>query len=101
MLTCPDAAVMVVLSSPLWCCAPQARVLAANRKPLYCTLRTRKRCAVLDADGKLRRVHHILNECVVDRSGWLTPSQAFIKYQQLTSTGLQSNIHWTQCVRCV
>lgn len=45
----------------------QARVLAANRKPLYCTLRTRKRCAVLDGDGQLKRVHHILNECVVDR----------------------------------
>jgi NAD+ kinase len=51
------------------CCLlpPQARVLAANRKPLYCTLRTRKRCAVLDGEGRLLRVHHILNECVVDR----------------------------------
>jgi hypothetical protein len=48
-------------------CCCQARVLAANRKPLYCTLRTRKRCAVLDSAGQLKRVHHILNECVVDR----------------------------------
>lgn len=47
--------------------ALQARVLAANRRPLYCTLRTRKRCAVLDNNGQLKRVHHILNECVVDR----------------------------------
>lgn len=42
-------------------------MLAANRRPLYCTLRTRKRCAVLDNNGQLKRVHHILNECVVDR----------------------------------
>lgn len=54
-----------------------ARVLAANRKPLYCTLRTRKRCAVLDADGKLRRVHHILNECVVDRGAF--PSSVYLE----------------------
>jgi hypothetical protein len=43
------------------------RVLAANRQPLYCTLRTRKRCAVLNSAGDLLRVHHILNECVIDR----------------------------------
>eukprot|EP00878_Enallax_costatus_P016953 GHUV01017796.1.p1 GENE.GHUV01017796.1~~GHUV01017796.1.p1 ORF type:complete len:392 (+),score=79.94 GHUV01017796.1:503-1678(+) len=43
------------------------RVLAANRQPLYCTLRTRKRCVVLDRAGHQLRVHHILNECVVDR----------------------------------
>lgn len=52
---------------PLPCVLLQARVLAANRRPLYCTLRTRKRCAVLDSNGELKRVHHILNECVIDR----------------------------------
>jgi hypothetical protein len=45
------------------------RVLAANQEPLYCTLRTRKRCAVLNSAGDLLRVHHILNECVIDRWG--------------------------------
>lgn len=54
-----------------------ARVLAANRKPLYCTLRTRKRCAVLDSAGQLKRVHHILNECVVDRGAF--PSSVYLE----------------------
>jgi hypothetical protein len=49
------------------CRACLQRVLAANRQPLYCTLRTRKRCAVLNSAGDLLRVHHILNECVIDR----------------------------------
>ncbi|KAK9804759.1 hypothetical protein WJX72_003791 [[Myrmecia] bisecta] len=42
------------------------RVLAANDEPVFCTLRTRKRCEVY-WDGQLQRVHHVLNECLVDR----------------------------------
>ncbi|WIA28762.1 hypothetical protein OEZ86_011295 [Tetradesmus obliquus] len=52
-------------------------VLAANREHLYCTLRTRKRCAVLNAAGELLRVHHILNECVIDRGAF--PSSVFLE----------------------
>jgi NAD+ kinase len=52
-------------------------VLAANRKPLFCTLRTRKRCAVLGADGAVKRVHHILNEAVLDRGAF--PSSVFLE----------------------
>lgn len=42
------------------------RVLAANQDPVFCTLRTRKRCEVF-WEGQLQRVHHVLNECLVDR----------------------------------
>jgi NAD+ kinase len=43
------------------------RVLAANSQPLYCTLRTRKRCEVFNAAGERVREHQILNEAVIDR----------------------------------
>eukprot|EP00879_Flechtneria_rotunda_P020439 GHRR01021504.1.p1 GENE.GHRR01021504.1~~GHRR01021504.1.p1 ORF type:complete len:432 (+),score=133.73 GHRR01021504.1:71-1297(+) len=46
------------------------RVLGANQEPVYCTLRTRKRCALLDNGGKQLRVHHILNECTIDRGAF-------------------------------
>ncbi|KAL0041291.1 hypothetical protein WJX77_011249 [Trebouxia sp. C0004] len=42
------------------------RVLAANQDPVFCTLRTRKRCEVY-WEGQLQRVHHVLNECLIDR----------------------------------
>eukprot|EP00891_Asterochloris_glomerata_P006042 jgi/Astpho2/6042/Aster-03996 len=42
------------------------RVLRANEDPVFCTLRTRKRCEVY-WEGQLQRVHHVLNECLVDR----------------------------------
>jgi NAD+ kinase len=42
-------------------------VLAANSEPLYCTLRTRKRCEVFSAGGDKVREHQILNEAVIDR----------------------------------
>lgn len=45
------------------------RVLDANKHALYCTLRTRKRCEVY-FDGVLQRVHHVLNECVIDRGAF-------------------------------
>lgn len=45
------------------------RVLAANTTPLFCTLRTRKRCQVSDGAGGVLAVHHVLNEAVVDRWG--------------------------------
>ena len=58
-----------------------SRVLAANAQPLYCTLRSRKRCEVLapvgDDDGggggggmRVVAVHHVLNEVVIDRCVW-------------------------------
>ncbi|EFJ48692.1 hypothetical protein VOLCADRAFT_117441 [Volvox carteri f. nagariensis] len=45
------------------------RVLDTNSQPLYCTLRTRKRCEVV-YDGRLEAVHHVLNECVLDRGAF-------------------------------
>ncbi|KAI8469594.1 MAG: ATP-NAD kinase-like domain-containing protein [Monoraphidium minutum] len=44
-----------------------SRVLAANSAPLYCTLRTRKRCEVYDAAGVKVAEHHVLNDAVIDR----------------------------------
>lgn len=46
-----------------------SRVISANTNPLYCTLRTRKRCEVYVPGEHKHRVHHVLNECVIDRSG--------------------------------
>ncbi|KXZ51462.1 hypothetical protein GPECTOR_12g425 [Gonium pectorale] len=45
------------------------RVLDTSAEPLFCTLRTRKRCEVV-YDGQLEAVHHVLNECVVDRGAF-------------------------------
>jgi hypothetical protein len=42
-------------------------VLAANSSQLFCTLRSRKRCELLDDSGALIRELHVLNECVIDR----------------------------------
>ncbi|KAK9832689.1 hypothetical protein WJX81_000190 [Elliptochloris bilobata] len=42
------------------------RVLAADTAPVFCTLRTRRRCEVVWG-GQVQRVHHVLNECLVDR----------------------------------
>ncbi|BDA49473.1 NAD(H) kinase 1 [Coccomyxa sp. Obi] len=42
------------------------RVLSATELPVFCTLRTRKRCE-LYRDGQLHAVHHVLNECLIDR----------------------------------
>jgi NAD+ kinase len=44
-------------------------VLAANSSPLFCTLRSRKRCELLDDSGALLKELHVLNECVIDRWG--------------------------------
>lgn len=44
-----------------------SRVLGANSRPLYCTLRTRKRCEVFDAAGARTCAHHVLNDAVIDR----------------------------------
>jgi ATP-NAD kinase C-terminal domain len=52
---------------PMMCRQCLERVLAARTEPLFCTLRTRKRCTVLGANGDCLRVHHVLNECVIDR----------------------------------
>lgn len=54
------------------------RVLDAGSKPLHCTLRTRKRCEVRHGNGsgadalqpQLQRVHHVLNECTIDRGSF-------------------------------
>ncbi|KAG2484825.1 hypothetical protein HYH03_016392 [Edaphochlamys debaryana] len=45
------------------------RVLDTSSQPLFCTLRTRKRCEVV-YDGQLEAVHHVLNECVLDRGAF-------------------------------
>ncbi|GLC37249.1 hypothetical protein PLESTB_001143800 [Pleodorina starrii] len=45
------------------------RVLDTDSQPIYCTLRTRKRCEVV-YDGRLEAVHHVLNECVLDRGAF-------------------------------
>jgi len=42
------------------------RVLGANSAPVFCTLRTRKCCEVF-LGGERMAVHHVLNECLVDR----------------------------------
>jgi NAD+ kinase len=43
-----------------------SRVLGANEAPVFCTLRTRKCCEVF-LGGQRQAVHHVLNECLVDR----------------------------------
>eukprot|EP00198_Chlamydomonas_reinhardtii_P013159 XP_001702496.1 predicted protein [Chlamydomonas reinhardtii] len=45
------------------------RVLDTASQPLFCTLRTRKRCEVVH-EGQLVEVHHVLNECVLDRGAF-------------------------------
>lgn len=35
-------------------------------EPIFCTLRSRKKCEVF-FDGNMQRVYHVLNECVIDR----------------------------------
>lgn len=45
------------------------RVLGAAAEPLACTLRTRKRCEVRLSES-LVRVHHVLNEAVLDRGAF-------------------------------
>lgn len=42
-------------------------MLAANRVPLFCTLRSRKRCEVYDAAGRCTAQLHVLNDAVIDR----------------------------------
>ncbi|EIE19085.1 ATP-NAD kinase [Coccomyxa subellipsoidea C-169] len=42
------------------------RVLTATELPVFCTLRTRKRCELF-RDGEVHAVHHVLNECLIDR----------------------------------
>jgi len=45
-----------------------AALLNANESPVYCTLRTRKICTVLDAKGRPQGPpRHVLNECLIDR----------------------------------
>ena len=45
-----------------------AALLNANESPVYCTLRTRKICTVLDSQGNLQGPpRHVLNECLIDR----------------------------------
>eukprot|EP00201_Polytomella_parva_P005413 CAMPEP_0175083146 /NCGR_PEP_ID=MMETSP0052_2-20121109/27182_1 /TAXON_ID=51329 ORGANISM="Polytomella parva, Strain SAG 63-3" /NCGR_SAMPLE_ID=MMETSP0052_2 /ASSEMBLY_ACC=CAM_ASM_000194 /LENGTH=480 /DNA_ID=CAMNT_0016354487 /DNA_START=308 /DNA_END=1747 /DNA_ORIENTATION=- len=44
-----------------------AVVMSEDTMPLDCTLRTRKRCEVFTEDGHIKAVHHVLNECVLDR----------------------------------
>lgn len=45
-----------------------AALLSANESPVYCTLRTRKICSVLDAAGNPQGPpRHVLNECLIDR----------------------------------
>lgn len=45
-----------------------ACVLAASSdSPVFCTLRTRKTCKVYGRHGTLNGVHHVLNECLIDR----------------------------------
>lgn len=55
---------------------PLQRVLSANKEPLFCTLRTRKRCEVF-MDNKLVRVHNVFNECTIDRGA--SPSAIFVE----------------------
>mmetsp|Transcript_38888 Transcript_38888/g.92121 ORF Transcript_38888/g.92121 Transcript_38888/m.92121 type:complete len:354 (+) Transcript_38888:372-1433(+) len=58
--------------------ATLSRVLAAGvSNPVFCTLRTRKTCKVYSPQGELRSVHHVLNECLIDRG----PVPAMIKLE--------------------
>lgn len=55
-------------------------------EPVFCTLRSRKTCEIF-FDGQLQRVHHVLNECVIDRGA--SPSvvvlEAFIDGRHVTT----------------
>ena len=45
-----------------------ALLSATNEFPVYCTLRTRKICSVLDSEGRMQGPpRHVLNECLIDR----------------------------------
>lgn len=46
-----------------------ARVLNSSASPLYCTLRTRKRCEMV-FDGHSVVTHNVLNEVVIDRGAF-------------------------------
>eukprot|EP00884_Botryococcus_braunii_P019601 jgi/Botrbrau1/6324/Bobra.0339s0032.1 len=46
--------------------ATLTRVLNPQSTAVFCTLRARKRCEVYWG-GQLQRVHHVLNECLIDR----------------------------------
>lgn len=63
-----------------------SRVMDANDDPVYCTLRTRKRCDVYK-DGQLLKTHHVLNECLLDRgaSPTLARLECYIDGYHITS----------------
>lgn len=42
-------------------------VLKNGEVCMECTLRARKRCEVYSPTGRLQTVHHVLNECIIDR----------------------------------
>lgn len=56
-------------------------------EPIFCTLRSRKRCSLYSSDGNIQRTHTVLNECLVDRGS--TPSmvalEVFVDGAHLTS----------------
>lgn len=43
------------------------RLILAEHQEVGCTLRTRKRCEVYTPVGNVASVHHVLNECILDR----------------------------------
>ncbi|MEW5299340.1 MAG: hypothetical protein WDW36_002366 [Sanguina aurantia] len=67
-----------------------ARVLdtGPTSAPLNCTLRTRKRCEEFGVDGNSMSVHHVLNECVLDRGAFPGAMllELYIDGQFVTST---------------
>lgn len=43
------------------------KLILAEHQEVGCTLRTRKRCEVYTPVGNIASVHHVLNECIIDR----------------------------------
>ncbi|GMH44864.1 hypothetical protein BSKO_12816 [Bryopsis sp. KO-2023] len=63
-----------------------SRVLAPDQT-VGCTLRSRKRCEVYTSEGKLLGVHHVLNECIIDRghSASTLTLEIFVDGQYITT----------------
>lgn len=63
------------------------KLLLAEHEAVCCTLRSRKRCEVYTPFGQFVTVHHVLNECIIDR-GHSTSTltvEIFVDGQYLTT----------------
>ena len=68
---------------------------ARAETPVYCTLRTRQRCEVVQDGGVVpQRVHHVLNECVIDRGSFpgIVPLEIYVDGSYLTKAELDGLI---------